>query len=89
MAKTLLQYNYCYDSRENKKQKCVLTLTNGEKVQLAEKCNKYTTTNGCHDSSKLNLTIQDYNLMMGLTANFLGFMMVFLVGFLFVLQGRR
>lgn len=37
----------------------------------------------------LNMTIEDYNLMMALSANFLGFTLVFLVGFLFILQGRR
>jgi hypothetical protein len=41
------------------------------------------------DCIALGLEQSDYNFLMGLTANFLGFTMVFLVGFLFVLQGRR
>ena len=41
------------------------------------------------EAIKLGLTVNDYNLLMGITGNLLGFTMVFLVGFLFVLQGRR
>jgi hypothetical protein len=41
------------------------------------------------DAIALGLCDMQYHFLMGLTANFLGFTMVFLVGFLFVLQGRR
>jgi len=37
----------------------------------------------------LNMKEKDYHFMMALTANLLGFTLVFLVGFLFILQGRR
>lgn len=41
------------------------------------------------DWIKLNMEEKDYHFMMALTANLLGFTLVFLVGFLFILQGRR
>jgi len=87
--KNFIQFNYCADSYKNENQKCTLTLLNGHKVGLLHKCNKYTKVSECTDSSKLNMSVNDYNMMMGTTANFIGFTMVFLVGFLFVLQGRR
>ncbi len=87
--KTFIEFNYCVDTWQNKNNKCTVTLSTGEKVGLSEKCNKYTKINNCTDSSKLQMTVNDYNLMMGITSNMLGFTLVFLVGFLFVLQGRR
>jgi len=89
MAKTFIEYNYCVDSFREKNKKCSLTLKSGDIVGLPKSCNKYTKIRGCSDSAKLQLTVHDYNLMMGITANLLGFTLVFLVGFLFVLQGRR
>lgn len=89
MNTLFIEYNYCAESWLNQNKKCTLTLLDGEKIGLPDHCSKYTKTNNCSDSSKLNLTVNDYNLMMGLTSNFLGFTLVFLVGFLFILQGRR
>ena len=87
--KTFIQFNYCADSYKNENGKCTLTLLNGKKVGLLKRCSKYTKIDDCTDSSKLNMSVNDYNMMMGTTANLIGFTMVFLVGFLFVLQGRR
>jgi hypothetical protein len=89
MAKTFIELNYCVESWKNVNNKCKLTFPSGEKVGLPGKCNKYTKVNGCTDSAQLQMTVNDYNLMMGITANMLGFTLVFLVGFLFILQGRR
>lgn len=89
MADLFIKDNYCAVDFYNTNGKCTLELFNGDTVGLSKKCSKYSKVDTCTDSSKLNLSVHDYQLMMGLTANFLGFMMVFLVGFLFVLQGRR
>jgi len=45
--------------------------------------------NASLDALALGLTLNDYNFLMGITANMLGFTHIFLVGFLFVLQIRR
>ena len=85
--------NYCSDDHWNNNGHCVLQLVNtdGEDGQIALKnrCYRYNFVDDCIDSSKLQMTIQDYNLNMAVTSQFLGFTLVFLVGFLFVLQGRR
>lgn len=86
---TFIQYNYCTDDYYNENGKCTVELLSGEKVGLLKRCSKYTKIDECTDSAKLNMTINDYNLMMGMTSNMIGFTLVFLVGFLFVLQGRR
>ena len=86
---TFIEYNYCTIDYYNENGKCHLVLFNNEEVGLSRKCSKYTKLDGCTDSSKLGLTVNDYNMLMGVTSNFIGFTMVFLVGFLFVLQGRR
>jgi len=52
-------------------------------------CNDEPELGSNQDWLELNMKEEDYNLMMALTANFLGFTLVFLVGFLFILQGRR
>jgi hypothetical protein len=46
-------------------------------------------SNISNDWEELGLEESQYHFLMGLTANLLGFTLVFLVGFLFVLQGRR
>jgi len=46
-------------------------------------------SNTTNDWETLGLEESQYHFLMGLTANLLGFTLVFLVGFLFVLQGRR
>jgi len=93
MAETFIEYNYCVESYEDEgsysSKKCTLTLTNGLKVGLSERCSKYTKVDDCTDSAQLQMTVQDYNFLMGVTSNMIGFTLVFLVGFLFVLQGRR
>jgi hypothetical protein len=86
---TFSEFNYCATDYTNKKKKCVLTLYTGEKVTLPKKCKRYTHNNGCFDSAKLGMTIQDYNIAMAITSNFIGFTLIFLVGFLFILQGKK
>lgn len=46
-------------------------------------------SNSTNDWEKLGLEETDYNFLMGLMANLLGFTLVFMVSFLFILQGRR
>lgn len=46
-------------------------------------------SNSSNDWDTLGLEESQYHFLMGLTANLLGFTLIFLVGFLFVLQGRR
>lgn len=46
-------------------------------------------SNATEDWQKLGITQSDYNFLMGLMANLLGFTLVFMVSFLFILQGRR
>ena len=87
--KTFIEFNYCVESFNNENNKCTLTLLGGEKVGLPKKCSRYTKVDDCTDSAQLQMTVNDYNLMMGITSNMLGFTLVFLVGFLFILQGRR
>jgi hypothetical protein len=77
--KTFIEYNYCAESWENKNRKCALTLFNGEKIGLHEKCNKYTKVKNCTDSAKLNLTIQDYNYLMGFTGLTIALIFAFIV----------
>lgn len=46
-------------------------------------------SNTTNDWESLGLEESQYNFLMALTANLLGFTLVFFVSFLFVLQGRR
>ena len=87
--KTETLNNYCVKSYENSHYRCLLTLLDDSKVSLEKKCNRYNFVEDCNDSAMLQMSIHDYNLMQGLTANMLGFTLVFLVSFLFILQGRR
>ena len=89
MSQTFIEFNYCVDTFVNENNKCKLTLEGGDIIGLSRKCNKYTKIADCTDSAKLNMTVHDYNFLMGVTSNMLGFTLVFLVGFLFILQGRR
>ncbi len=97
--------NYCAlswsDARGNL---CEIDKSNGDTVYVSGACDDNDFVDGytydadnddCYiassddDAETLGLTKNEYNFLMGLTANFLGFTMIFLVGFLFVLQGRR
>lgn len=78
-----IEYNYCVDSYKGENGKCTLTLINGDKVGLPKRCVKYTKIDGCRDSAKLQLTEHDYNLLMGISANLVGFTLVFFVAYLF------
>ena len=93
MAETFIEYNYCVESYEDegsyRNKKCTLTLIDGSKVGLSEECSEYTKIDNCTDSAQLQMTVQNYNFLMGVTSNMIGFTLVFLVGFLFTLQGRR
>ena len=91
---TEIQYvegDICITDHWNDNRKCVIKYYVDESEhKLSNRCSKYTfEDDACSDSSRLALSKNNYEMLMGLTANLLGFMMVFLVGFLFVLQGRR
>ena len=86
---TFIEYNYCASDYYNEHGKCTLELFDGEKVGLSKRCSKYTKVDDCNDSSKLSMTIHDYNLSMAVTANFIGFTLIFLMCFLAVLVMRK
>jgi len=95
--------NICIASYVDSNSYCLLTHSNNSQSYAYSPCASinfeggYTydsLTTSCtkslvSDASALGLTEEHYNLLMALTANGLGFTMVFLVGFLFTLQGRR
>ena len=86
---TFIEGNYCATDYYNEGGKCHLVLFNGEEMGLLQRCSRYVKNSGCADSAKLGMSIQDYHSQMALSANFVGFTLVFLLGFLYVLQGRR
>ncbi len=91
---TEIQYiegDICVSDYYNEDGKCKVIYTlDGSEHFLKKRCNRYHfIDNNCTDNSRLVLSKSEYNLLMGITSNLLGFMLVFLVGFLFVLQGRR
>jgi len=86
-----LEQDICLTDYWNDNRKCVVKYyIDGSEHKLSQRCNKYTFEDDkCTDNSRLAISKNNYNFLMGLMANFLGFMMIFLVGFLYVLQGRR
>ena len=90
---TFSENNYCTTDYWNESGKCKLELFHFDGSTsytfLSKKCNKYAKIDGCNDSSKLQIPIQDYNIQMAITANFVGFTLVFFISLLFILQGKK
>jgi hypothetical protein len=87
--KTFIEYNYCAESWENHHNKCTLTLTNGEKVGLSNRCKTYSKEKGCTDSAKLNLTVSDYSYLMGLTGLTISLIFAFVVNLIITFVSRK
>jgi len=87
----LYDLDICTTDHWNDSGKCVIVrYVDDSQQRLSKRCSRYSFEDDkCTDSSRLALDKSSYELLMGITANLLGFMLVFLVGFLFVLQGRR
>jgi hypothetical protein len=87
--KTFIEYNYCVDLWRNQNGKCTVTLSSGEKIGLTKRCGKYTKVDGCSDSAKLNLTVQDYNYLMGLTGLTIALIFAFIVNLTITFVSRK
>jgi len=87
--RTILINNLCYQSKERIDNKCVFTLLNNEKIQMPERCNFYTTSDGCLQSSQLQLSISQYSFLSSLSGLLFGFTIFIVVLFSFVYMGRK
>ena len=79
---------WCYIKRTNDQKKCNKNakyshFINGFYVDDNNKCKMY------DDLQKTGMTFNQFQFNQALLANMYGFFIFFLVGFLFVLQGRR
>ena len=85
--------NYCTTDYWNESGKCKLALYHFDDsttyTVLSKRCSKYNKIDGCTDSSKLQIPIQEYNIQMAITANFVGFTLVFGIALLFIMQGKK
>ena len=76
--KTLIDYNYCTDEHHNEKGNCVISLYDTDtSLRLNKRCNKYVFEKGCTDSSKLQLSVNDYQMLMGISSILVGFTFMF------------
>lgn len=90
---TFTENNYCVTDYWNESGKCKLALYHFDDsttyIILSKRCSRYAKLDECTDSAKLQIPISDYNVQMAISANFVGFTLVFILSILFILQGKK
>ena len=87
---TLIDFNYCVENHQNENGKCVISLyETNTSLRLDKKCSKYVFIDDCTDSAKLQLSVNDYQMLMGISSSFVGFTFMFFTIMLITFIARK